>query len=183
LWRPPPGLYLTPQSCVLSPRRPPSACGSLGSAVTRRRKRQSGGSRPGAEPLPAGCAGPKTAGRWLTKAGIFARIFGFFFTNRVVLWFCGGDQPRPAAPHPQGGQRLPVRPGPPPSRGEGLAAACCGALSLPAAMRPRGTRVLVHKACSSLTRRSVRVVASLPPSSPAADTWSTAWTLPQRPRI
>ncbi|CAI5471037.1 unnamed protein product [Closterium sp. Yama58-4] len=31
-----------------------------------------------------------TIGRWLTRANIFARIFGFFFTNRVVLWFCAG---------------------------------------------------------------------------------------------
>ena len=31
-----------------------------------------------------------TVGRWLVKAGIFARIFGFLFTNRIVLWFCGG---------------------------------------------------------------------------------------------
>ncbi|CAI7858224.1 unnamed protein product [Closterium sp. NIES-54] len=31
-----------------------------------------------------------TIGRWLTRANMFARIFGFFFTNRVVLWFCAG---------------------------------------------------------------------------------------------
>lgn len=31
-----------------------------------------------------------TIGRWLTRANIFARIFGFVFTNRVVLWFCAG---------------------------------------------------------------------------------------------
>lgn len=31
-----------------------------------------------------------TVGRWLTKGGILARIFGFLFTNRVVLWFCAG---------------------------------------------------------------------------------------------
>eukprot|EP00270_Netrium_digitus_P017940 TRINITY_DN6727_c0_g1_i1.p1 TRINITY_DN6727_c0_g1~~TRINITY_DN6727_c0_g1_i1.p1 ORF type:complete len:684 (+),score=143.97 TRINITY_DN6727_c0_g1_i1:121-2172(+) len=32
----------------------------------------------------------ETAGRWLRKAGLLARIFGFFFTNRIVLWFCNG---------------------------------------------------------------------------------------------
>eukprot|EP00897_Mesotaenium_endlicherianum_P008660 jgi/Mesen1/7822/ME000417S07135 len=31
-----------------------------------------------------------TAGRWLKKAGVFARLFGFIFTNRLVLWFCAG---------------------------------------------------------------------------------------------
>ncbi|GBG63137.1 hypothetical protein CBR_g36906 [Chara braunii] len=31
-----------------------------------------------------------TVGRWLRQAGIGARIFSFFFTNRLVLWFCAG---------------------------------------------------------------------------------------------
>ena len=29
-------------------------------------------------------------GRWLTEGGILARIFGLFFTNPLVLWFCAG---------------------------------------------------------------------------------------------
>lgn len=32
----------------------------------------------------------KSLGRWLTKGGILARIFGFVFTNPIVLWFCAG---------------------------------------------------------------------------------------------
>lgn len=32
----------------------------------------------------------KTVGRWLTEGGILARIFGLFFTNPIVLWFCAG---------------------------------------------------------------------------------------------
>eukprot|EP00271_Cylindrocystis_brebissonii_P006722 TRINITY_DN19505_c0_g1_i1.p1 TRINITY_DN19505_c0_g1~~TRINITY_DN19505_c0_g1_i1.p1 ORF type:complete len:708 (+),score=127.24 TRINITY_DN19505_c0_g1_i1:145-2268(+) len=32
----------------------------------------------------------KHVGRWLTKGGILARIFGFVFTNPIVLWFCAG---------------------------------------------------------------------------------------------
>eukprot|EP00245_Coleochaete_scutata_P005726 TRINITY_DN1951_c0_g1_i1.p1 TRINITY_DN1951_c0_g1~~TRINITY_DN1951_c0_g1_i1.p1 ORF type:complete len:664 (-),score=144.25 TRINITY_DN1951_c0_g1_i1:680-2671(-) len=31
-----------------------------------------------------------TAGKWLLEAGISARVFSFFFTNRIVLWFCAG---------------------------------------------------------------------------------------------
>ena len=45
----------------------------------------------GSNQAPAGCVcRTKTVGRWLTEGGILARIFGLFFTNPLVLWFCAG---------------------------------------------------------------------------------------------